>query len=82
MLAIKPGMTRGDLLRVFTSQGGLSTGLQETFASQDCPLFHVNVEFTAVGRPTHDKDRVTLSKSNQDLIARISTPYLAGQTID
>src|SRR5258708_2470410 len=28
---IRPGMTRGELLKVFTTEGGLSTGLHRTF---------------------------------------------------
>jgi hypothetical protein len=54
MQTIKPGMTRTDLLKVFTTEGGLSTGLQRTFVSQDCPYFKVDVEFEAVGRPSRD----------------------------
>jgi hypothetical protein len=37
METVKPGMTREDLLKVFTTEGGLSTGLQRTFVSRDCP---------------------------------------------
>jgi hypothetical protein len=54
MQTIKPGMTRADLLKVFTTEGGLSTGLQRTFVSQDCPYFKVDVEFEVVGRPSRD----------------------------
>lgn len=50
MQTIKPGMTRKTLLRVFTTEGGLSTGLQRTFVSRDCPYFKIDVEFQAVGR--------------------------------
>ena len=61
MQTIKPGMTRSDLLKVFTTEGGISTGLQRTFVSRDCLYFKVDVEFDAVGRPNRDRDgRVTL----------------------
>jgi hypothetical protein len=74
---IKPGMTREDLLKVFTTEGGLSTGLQRTFVSRDCPYFKIDVQFKAVGRPSRDGNgRVTLEEGSQDLIVQISRPYL------
>jgi hypothetical protein len=77
METIKPGMTREELLKVFTTEGGLSTGLNRTFVSQDCPYFKVDVEFDAVGRPNRDKDgRVTLVEDSQDIIIKVSRPYL------
>ena len=48
---IKPGMTSEDLFKVFTTEGGLSTGLRRTFVSRDCPYFKIDVQFEAVGRP-------------------------------
>ncbi|HLJ47617.1 MAG TPA: hypothetical protein VKU01_16490 [Bryobacteraceae bacterium] len=83
MQTIKPGMTREDLLRVFTTEGGLSTGLQRTFVSRDCPYFKVDVEFKAVGRPDRDRDgRVTLIEADQDIIVKISQPYLQFSILD
>jgi hypothetical protein len=77
MQSVKPGMTRGDLYRVFTTEGGLSTGLQRTYVYRDCLYFKVNVVFDAVGRPARDRDgRVTLVESTADTIKTISTPYL------
>ena len=77
MQTVKPGMTRTDLLKVFTAEGGLSTGLQRTFVSQDCPYFKVDVEFGAVGRASRDPEgRVTLEEGSQDIIEKISRPYL------
>lgn len=74
---IKPGMTRKRLLTVFTTEGGLSTGLQRTYVSQDCPYFKVDVEFQAVGRQGRDSDgRVTLVEGDDDLLLRISKPFL------
>jgi hypothetical protein len=78
MLAIKPEMTRADLLTVFTTEGGLSTGLNRTFVSRDCPYFKVDVEFQAVGRSSKDDQRrVTLTEDSRDIIVKISRPYLA-----
>jgi hypothetical protein len=77
MESIKPGMTRNDLLQIFTTEGGLSTGLRRTYVSRESPYFKVDVEFEAVGRPGHDADgRVTLVEGLQDAIAKISRPYL------
>jgi hypothetical protein len=83
MQTIKQGMTRTDLLKVFSTEGGLSTGLQRTFVSQDCPYFKVDVEFKAVGRPSHDANgRVTPAEGSQDIIVKISRPYLEFSIID
>ena len=83
MQTIMPGMIREALYRVFTTEGGLSTGLQRTFVSRDCPYFKVDVEFKAVGRPERDENgRVTLLESDQDLILKISKPYLQFSILD
>jgi hypothetical protein len=83
MQQIKPGMTREALLTVFTTEGGLSTGLQRTFVSRDCPYFNVEVEFQAVGRPSRDSEgRVTLIEDKRDIIVKISRPYLSFSIAD
>ena len=75
MQTIEPGMTREALLAVFKTEGGISTGLQRTYVSRDCPYFKVDVEFQAVGRPSRDGDgRVTLVEDARDIIVRISRP--------
>lgn len=80
---IKPGMTREELLKVFTTQGGLSTGLQRTFVSRDCPYFKIDVQFKPVGPPSRDGNgRVTLEEGSQDLIVQISRPYLQSRIVD
>ncbi len=77
METIRTGMTREDLLKVFTTEGGLSTGLSRRFVSRECPYFKVDVEFKAVGRPDHDEEgRVTLVEGSGDVITKISRPYL------
>lgn len=83
METIKVGMTREALLKVFTTEGGLSTGLRRIFVSRDCPYFKVDVEFEAVGRPDRDRDgRVTLVEDNQDIIVKISRTYLQFSILD
>ena len=77
MESIKPGITRDDLLKIFATEGGLSTCLHRTFVSRDCPYFKVDVEFQAVGRPDRDSDgRVTLEEDDRDIVVKISRPYL------
>ena len=83
MQTIKPGMTREALLKVFTTEGGIFTGLQRTFVSRDCPFFKVDVEFLAAGRPDRDGNgRVTLLEDGQDIILKISRPYLQSTIAD
>ena len=83
MQSVKPGMTRKDLLTVFRTEGGLSTGLQRTYGSRDCPFFKVDVVFEPVGRPSRDPDgRVTLVQDERDFIVKISQPYVAWPASD
>ena len=83
MQTVKAGMTRKDLLAVFTTEGGLSTGLSRTFVSRACPYFKVDVEFEAVGRPNRDRDgRITLIEDPRDIIVKCSRPYLEFAVMD
>ena len=80
---VKTGMTRKTLLTVFTTEGGLSTGLRRTYVSRDCPYIKVDVEFQAIGRPSRDEEgRVTLVEGDDDVIVRISVPYLQMSIMD
>jgi hypothetical protein len=83
MQSVKPGMTRERLLSVFTTEGGISTGLQRTYVSKECPYFKVSVEFRPVGRPARDETgRVTLDEDGRDIIKTISRPYLEFSIMD
>ena len=83
MQKIKVGMTRADLLKVFTTEGGLSSGLRRTFVYRECPYIKVDVEFEPVGRPARDADgRVTIVEADEDVISKISKPYLEWMIID
>jgi len=76
METIKPGMTRQDLLKVFRTEGGLSTGLRRTFVDRDCPYLKVIVEFKAVARPDRDNAWFGTSvEDNRDIIVKVSKPY-------
>jgi hypothetical protein len=73
METIKPGMTRWDLLHVFREEEGVQRfrmqdvpGLRrETFVSQDCPYFKIDVEF-----------KEGLPPRNNDVIVKVSKPYV------
>ena len=83
MNTIEVGKTRADLLKVFTTEGGLFTGLRRTYVYRKCPYIKVNVEFEAVGRPARDVEgRVTLNEDNRDSIKSISKPYLEWSIVD
>jgi hypothetical protein len=80
---IKVGMRRADLLKVFTTEGGISTGLRRTYVYRACAYIKVDVEFDAVGRPARDSEgRVTLVESDRDIILKISKPYLEWNVLD
>jgi hypothetical protein len=76
MLTVKPGMTRGDLLEVFTTEGGISFPWERTYVSRDCRYFKVDVKFHPVG------ERVTAEEDNRDVIGSISRPYLQFSIMD
>jgi len=83
MKTIEVGKTRADLFKVFTTEGGLSTGLSQSYVYRKCPYIKVDVEFEAVGRPARDAEgRVTLEKSDKDTIKSISKPYLEWSVMD
>jgi hypothetical protein len=78
METIKPGMTRWDLLRVFRTEstrrtftmgGAQQSVLRETFVSQDCPYFKIDVEFEP-----------KFGVLNQDVIVKVSKPYVQSTT--
>ena len=73
MRAIKVGMTRSDLTNLFTTEGGLSTTSQRTYAYRQCPYIKVDVRFDASSR---EKELPT------DKIVEVSRPYLAWSVMD
>jgi hypothetical protein len=71
MQTVKAGMTRGDLLKVFTEEGGPSTRTQQTYAYRGCQYFKVDVRFEPVGARA-----ATAPYPPGDKIVNISKPYL------
>jgi hypothetical protein len=68
---IKPGMTRSDLLKVFTTEGGISTATHRTFVYRDCPYIKVDVDLT----PSDPKQKMVEERTT-DTISKLSKPYL------
>ena len=81
MQTIRPGMTREDLLKVFTMEGGMFSETRRTFVSRDCPFFKVDVLFDAVA-PRANGGRLTFEELPQAIIVRISRPYLEFRVSD
>jgi hypothetical protein len=74
---IKPGMTRSDLLKVFTTEGGISTATHRTFVYRGCHYIKIDVEFT-LSEPGQN----VLEERPTDTISKISKPYLEWSVID
>lgn len=70
---IKVGMTRLDLMKVFKTEGGLSTTSRRTYVYRQCPIIKVDVKFTVSIR----EDELPTDK-----IAEISQAYLAWSVMD
>lgn len=70
---IKVGMTRRDLMELFTVEGGLSMTSQRTYVYQRCPYIKVDVKFAAFSR---EEERPF------DKIIEISRPYLGWSIMD
>jgi hypothetical protein len=74
---ITPGMKRGDLLKVFTTEGGLSSATHRTFVHRRCPYIKLDVEFAL----SEQKQKV-IEERPMDTIIKISKPYLDRSIID
>jgi hypothetical protein len=70
-------MTRKDLLKVYTEEGGTSTRTQRTYVLKGCPNIKVHVELTPIG---NDPDG--LSENPNDKILKSSKPYLEYSILD
>jgi len=70
-LGIQPGMTRSDLLEVFTMEGGLSNRLRQTYVLKGCEIIHVDVTYSFISN-----DNGHFTEMPNDKIKTISKPYL------
>jgi hypothetical protein len=97
METVKAGMTRADLARVFTTEGGSFSRSGQRFVSRDCPYFKVDVTFELAdppdvaaittcrstgGAPCTDEEKARFATSPQDRILSISRPYLQFTILD
>jgi hypothetical protein len=74
---IQPGMKRQDLLKVFTTEGGLSTRYQRTYVYAGCPYIKVDVRFKIARKGDNG-----VEEEQDDTIESISQPYLAYSVMD
>jgi hypothetical protein len=72
---IKVGMTRQELRKVFTTEGGISFVRQRRYIHRECAYIKVDVEFA----PTHEGQREELPT---DRITKISAPFLEWSILD
>lgn len=71
----KVGMTRQELRKVFTTEGGLSWVNRRRYVHRECAYIKVDVEFA----PTHEGQREELPT---DRITKISRPFLEWSILD
>ena len=80
MKTIKVGMIRADLLKVFVTEGGISTPFNRTYVYRECPYIKLDVEFEPLG--SRDFEGRVTSETNEDVIKKISKPYLEWSVMD
>jgi hypothetical protein len=73
METIQVGMTRSELLKVFTTEGGLSTTSKRTYVYRQCPYIKIVVKFDAASRE---------EELSTDKVLQISRPYLDWSIVD
>ncbi len=73
MKAVKVGMTRADLEKVFTTEGGFSGPSWRTYVYRKCPYIKVDVKFAAASR---------VKELPTDKVVEISRPYLEWAIMD
>ena len=74
---INPGTTRAELLKVFTTEGGISTARHRTFVHRRCPCIKVEVDFTL-----SDSKQSNVDERPTDKVSKSSKPYLDWSSID
>jgi hypothetical protein len=75
--SIKPGMTRADLLKIFTEDGGFCAPNCRKYVYRGCPYIKVTVEFKTV----ENAGNKILGNSG-DIITKISQPFLEFPILD
>jgi len=67
MLLVKPGMTRADVMRIMTTEGGICFPEMQRFVSRDCPYFKLKVWF----RPSSPG----FAFEPQDVVVKVLQPF-------
>jgi hypothetical protein len=80
--SIQAGMTRAELLRVFTTEGGLSTRDEQQFVYRRCPYIKVIVNFHKPDDADVDWGGAPEEEWAGDVILSISKPYLEYSAAD
>lgn len=75
--SLKPGMTRADVLKHFTEEGGLSYRTQHTYVYRGCPYIKITVKFDSV--PGTENGGVEYM---EDKIVEVSQPFLQWSIAD
>jgi hypothetical protein len=75
--SIKPGMTRGQMLKILGEEGGLYSPGWGHYVHKECPYFKVDIEFAF----TRDKDGRGQWKPD-DKITKVTRPYIDWSVMD
>ena len=74
--SIQSGMTRAELLRIFTTEGGLSTRDEQRYVYRRCPYIKVMVTFRRPADADDDWGGAPEEERAGDIIQSISKPFL------
>jgi hypothetical protein len=74
--SVQSGMTRAELLRVFTTEGGLSTRDEQQYVYRRCPFIKVMVTFRRPADADDDWGGAPEEERTGDIIQSISKPFL------
>ena len=80
--SIQSGMTRAELLRVFTTEGGLSTRDEQRYVYRRCPLIKVMATFRRPADADDDWGGAPEEERAGDVIQSISKPFLEYSIMD
>lgn len=75
--SVKVGMTRKDIEKVLTTEGGISARGARTYVYKNCAYIKVDVQFQAIQHPGEK-----LKEFSDDKIIGMSKPYLDNPILD
>ena len=80
--SIQAGMSRADLLRIFTTEGGISTRDEQRYVYRRCPYIKVRVNFRRPADADDDWGGAPEAEWSGDVIQSISKPFLENPIAD